>query len=394
MTDNPSWEEFIIGDLGTVVTGKTPPTSNSAFFGGVIPFITPTDMDERRIILTTERYLTEIGVLAVKGSRIPSGAVMVSCIGSQMGKVAIAGKPCVTNQQINSIIISPEYSKLFIYYSLLLQREEIRSLGAGSAVPILNKSDFSKLPIYVPSLPEQCAIASILGALDDKIELNRRMNATLEAMAQAIFLQWFVENEEVERWKEGKFTQIADISRDSINPGHFPVEEFNYYSIPIFDEKHYPQKEFGSEIKSNKYIVPPHCILISKLNPEIQRIWLPYQIVGRSICSTEFIVNIPKDYFTVEYLYGLFHSQSFQDKFSGMVTGTSGSHQRVKPEYLLEFDIEIPTRDLVCRYTEVVKPLLQKIQQNIWESRTLASLRDILLPKLMRGEVSVKQGEI
>ena len=181
--DISSWQEITINDLGKVVTGKTPSTSNLAYFGGDIPFVTPTDMNDRRFISKTERYLTKQGADVVKGSQISAGTVMASCIGSQMGKVAIAGKQCVTNQQINSIIVSPEYSELFVYYSLSLREDEIRTIGSGSAVPILNKTDFSNLTIVIPPLPEQRAIAAILGALDDKIEINRCMNGTLESMA-------------------------------------------------------------------------------------------------------------------------------------------------------------------------------------------------------------------
>jgi type I restriction enzyme S subunit len=262
--------------------------------------------------------------------------------------------------------------------------------ATGSTFPNVSREQLANLDCEIPPLPEQRVIAGILGALDDKIELNRRMNATLESMARAVFRQWFVENEEVGNWKVGKFNDISEISRDSVNPGQFPDEVFNHYSIPAFDEKRYPKKELGSEIKSNKFAVLYQCVMISKLNPEIQRIWLPFQIEGRSICSTEFLVNIPKGYFSLEFLYGLFYSQPFQDRFTAMITGTSGSHQRVKAEYLLDMDFQIPPKNLVLEYTETVQPLLQKVQQKILESRTLASLRDSLLPKLMRGEVRVK----
>jgi len=157
------WQELTLADLGRVVTGKTPLTANSENFGGKIPFVTPTDMDNRRVISTTERYLTQQGAVSVKNSCIPAGAVIVSCIGSQMGKAAIAGKDCVTNQQINSVVVDSKYSAQFIYYNLSSRMDEIRSLASGSAVPILSKAGFEKLPILLPPLAEQRAIARILG---------------------------------------------------------------------------------------------------------------------------------------------------------------------------------------------------------------------------------------
>ena len=119
---------------------------------------------------------------------------MVSCIGSDMGKVTIAAKDCVSNQQINSIVVSENFSADFIYYNLSTRKAELQGMAcSGSAQPILNKGNFSELPIVVPPLSEQRAIAAVLGALDDKIELNRRMNETLEALAQSLFKSWFVD---------------------------------------------------------------------------------------------------------------------------------------------------------------------------------------------------------
>lgn len=134
------WKETLIGHIGKVVTGKTPSTAVKEHFGGTVPFITPSDMDDRRFISHTARYLTERGQSSVAGARIPSGAVMVSCIGSDMGKAAIAGCDAITNQQINSIVVSEGISNLYVYYNLSTRQAEIRNLGSGgSAVPILNK---------------------------------------------------------------------------------------------------------------------------------------------------------------------------------------------------------------------------------------------------------------
>ncbi|MBV5338218.1 MAG: restriction endonuclease subunit S [Deltaproteobacteria bacterium] len=187
------WRTITLDKLGRIVTGKTPPTSVSQYYCGEIPFVTPSDMDGRRIISTTGRYLTDSGVSAVANARIPADSIMVSCIGSDMGKASVAGSSCVTNQQINSIIVSDEHCALFVYYNLSSRKEEIRASASGSAQPILNKTSFGRLTIDIPPLVEQRAIASVLGAIDDQIELNWRINETLETMARAIFKDWFVD---------------------------------------------------------------------------------------------------------------------------------------------------------------------------------------------------------
>ncbi len=167
--------EAPISALGKVVTGKTPKTSVEGNFGGDIPFVTPSDMDGRRIIDETARYLSEDGAATVKNCILPAGAILVSCIGSDMGKTHITANKSVTNQQINAVIVDDEqHSPLFVYYNLYGRRTELREMAGGAAQPILNKTDFSKLTIALPTLPEQREIAAILGALDDKIELNWR----------------------------------------------------------------------------------------------------------------------------------------------------------------------------------------------------------------------------
>ena len=138
-----------------------------------------------------------------------------------MGKATLVDRPAVTNQQINTII--PDESlvdEVFLYYSLLAKRQEIFALGAGgSRTPILNKSGFEDVRLLLPPLPEQLAIAQILGALDEKIELNRRMNETLEAMARAIFKSWFVDLDPVRAKCEGRDPglpkHLADLFPDS-----------------------------------------------------------------------------------------------------------------------------------------------------------------------------------
>ncbi|MEK9512032.1 restriction endonuclease subunit S [Limnospira fusiformis PMC 851.14] len=147
------WEILTLGDLGKIVTGKTPSTKIPEYFGGDVPFITPTDMDGRKGIAETARYLTKQGVQAVRSIVVPGGSIAVSCIGSNMGKVIYILKDSVTNQQINSIIVNDKFSKEYLYYNLSDRRIELQNMaGGGSAVPILNKSHFSAIEILIPNL--------------------------------------------------------------------------------------------------------------------------------------------------------------------------------------------------------------------------------------------------
>jgi type I restriction enzyme S subunit len=278
----------------------------------------------------------------------------------------------------------------FLMYAL--SAADISGYLTGSTMPKLTQGNMNRIPLLAPPLPEQRAIAHILGTLDDKIELNRQMNETLESIAQTIFKSWFVDGDA--NGESGKVGDIVMLSRETINPREFPQETFDHYSIPAFDEEHLPKAETGEQIQSNKFIVPMGSVLLSKLNPRIPRVWLPnVSQTRRSFCSTEFLVAIPKPGISREYVYGLFKPPSFLDLFATLITGTSGSHQRVKPEYLLAMDVDVPAKERIARYTGLVKPLHDRVALNLEESRTFAALRDALLPKLISGELRVKNPE-
>lgn len=205
----------MLEEIGQIVTGKTP-SSNviGAFSSSGIPFVTPKDMDGRRWIETTERYLSEAGRQSLKNYLIPKDSVAVSCIGSDMGKAILLKKDSVTNQQINTIIVdASKHNPKYIYYVLSLKQEELKSIAGGSATPILNKGHFSKVVIELPDKVDQDNIVQVLDSLDCKIELNNQINQTLESIAQAIFKSWFIDFEPVRAKiaakQEGKDPELA-----------------------------------------------------------------------------------------------------------------------------------------------------------------------------------------
>jgi type I restriction enzyme S subunit len=309
------------------------------------------------------------------------------------------------NQRLGRVFIKPNapIAKGYLYYVLRTKayRDEVLASATGTTVKHTSPNRILSFRCLLPPLAEQRAIADVLGALDDKIELNRRINETLETTAQAIFKSWFVDfdprssghTSQPRSWRKGTFADIASVGRDSIKPGEFPHELFDHYSIPAFDERHLPVSEAGEAIKSNKFIVPHDAVLLSKLNPRIPRIWMPDVVSGRrSICSTEFLV-LQHTQVSREYLFGLCTSDAFLQEFTTMVTGTSGSHQRVKPEFLEAIEVSIPDAATMERFTELVAPIHGRVALNLRENQTLSALCDTLLPKLLSGEVRVKQAE-
>ena len=274
---------------------------------------------------------------------------------------------------------------------------------------------------------EQRAIAHVLGTLDDKIELNRKQNETLEAMARALFKAWFVDFEPVRaklegRWQRGQslpglpahlyglfpdplveselgeipegwrffaFNDLTQQGKGSVNPGHTPEDIFTHYSLPAFDAARAPVIELGRAIKSNKTPVPDASVLVSKLNPHIPRTWHVGKAGENAVCSTEFIVWTPKASANSAFLFCLATSQEFNSAMRQLVTGTSNSHQRVKPEQIGGIEVFASSEKAIETASEIVREPMEQVLQNRMQSQTLAQLRDTLLPKLISGELRV-----
>lgn len=292
-------------------------------------------------------------------------------------------------------------------------------------VPSISRpaTNLRNIEIELPPLPEQRAIAATLGTLDDKVELNRKMNAKLEAMARALFRDWFVDfgptrakmagrapylspdlwplfpdrldaEGKPDGWEVFSLGHIADHHTRTLSPSESPDALFEHFSLPAFDRDQNPALDHGATIKSNKTLVPPGAILLSKLNPEIPRVWLPEMPNGRQqIASTEFLAYTGKEGALRGLLFCLFSDDDFRKMLQAMVTGTSKSHQRISPPDLLRREVISGTAELFRRFDDSVMPLLNRVLANRAESRTLAQTRDLLLPKLMSGEVRVKDAE-
>ena len=229
------------------------------------------------------------------------------------------------------------------------------------------------------------------------------VNHHLEQMAQAIFKSWFVD---FEPFADGEFIgselgeiptgwlvlplgEVVEMSTKVLNPQSCPDTVLEHYSIPAFDETRLPVFEVASEIKSNKYVVDKNCFLISKLNPTTKRIWRPYCISKKAVCSTEFIVYRAKKSGHRDFFYSVVDSLGFTDFLLSHVTGSTGSRQRAIPSKTLSFLMAVPPNDIIENFCDKVAPIYAHFEQNHLENRRLRQTRDTLLPRLMSGKLSV-----
>lgn len=300
----------------------------------------------------------------------------------------------VLNQRVARLkLINEQSANIYFLYYYLKWDDFLLDLQskANSGVQVnLTTEIIKQSKVIIPSKSIQDVIASILSSLDDKIDLLHRQNATLEKMAETLFRQWFVK-EAKEDWEIGKVSDFALHFKDSIQPQKKHTTLYSHYSIPSYDNSKTPIKELGSEIQSNKYKVPAYCILFSKLNPhKDKRVWLlQNEVESNGICSTEFQVVLPKKKQHLYFLYGWLSLNDNYNEIASGVGGTSGSHQRIEPKTIYEYQCPLITDDEVERYNIQIEPVFKKQVINQNQIRTLTALRDNLLPKLMSGEVKV-----
>ena len=439
------WRVAAIDDLCEKVTsGGTPLRSNPAFFESGRHNWFKTGELKDSVLFEAEEKITDMALESSSAKLFPKDTVLMAMYGdgNTITSLGLLAKEAATNQACCAMI--PDRAvcdSRFLFYALRFHRGDFIRLASGGAQRNLSGKLIRRFAINAPPLPEQRAIAHILGTLDDKIELNRQMNETLEAMARALFKSWFVDFDPVRAkhalskvegaegrpstssgqafpglpkpladlfpdsfedselgeipkgWRAAPFREAASLQRDTVNPLDTPDAEFFHFSIPAYDEGGTPKRELGASIKSLKFRVPDDGILFSKLNPSIERVWfVDSPIKATAVCSTEFLVFRARPPFTRSFVYSLARSTNFRRAIQSSVTGTSNSHQRTQPDSVLSILSPLPSRHIIDAFEKIVAPLLRDIQIKNRESRTLAALRDTLLPKLISGELRVVNG--
>jgi type I restriction enzyme S subunit len=292
----------------------------------------------------------------------------------------------------------------FVYY--WLQTLGLGRYDVGASNPTLNRNHVHLLPASIPGAKTQRKIGTILSAYDELIENHDRRIKILEEIAQRIYREWFVDfrypgHEDVplvdsdlgpipEGWIVRRLGDLVSQSRATLDPRRFPNELFELYSIPSFDEGRRPLLEAGSAINSSKFLVSAPCILYSKLNPRIPRVWpVTRRSDYRALSSTELLVLSAQRDWNLAIIYSLLLSEAFVDRIAGMASGTSNSHQRVRPNELLAVQVADPGADLCHLFERMVGGVLTLAEQLRSIESLLRVSRDVLLPRLISGEIDV-----
>ncbi len=395
------WKEYKLGEIGTVVGGATPSTKDPMNYDGDISWITPKDLSgyESMYIDRGERMITQQGYNSCSCKMLPKGSVLFSSR-APIGYVAIAANDLCTNQGFKSVIPNNKIvNNIFLYYLLAYNKNFIEGLGSGTTFKEVSGQTMKNIVVKIPSLSTQHQISSILKSLDDKIEVNRKINENLEQQAQALFKSWFVD---FEPFKNGEFveSEIGMIPKgwrvgsiydyiDVVYGAPYKSSLFNDKKeglplIRIRDLKTNAPQFYTPEILPNTEFVKAGDIVAGMDAEFIPYVWLGEKgVLNQRCCKFRGKNEAISNY------YILFLIKPELEYVQSYKTGTTVSH--LGKSDIDRFRFVTPPLDVVKSFSDLVDGMLKELVNRANESRRLAELRDTLLPKLMSGELKVNE---
>ena len=412
-----NWKSRTLDDCATFGSGGTPSKSRADFWTGTIPWVSAKDLKVFRLH-DAEDHVTPEAVDA--GSRLArAGSIFLLVRGMTLHNdvpICVAMRDMAFNQDIKALIPKAGVDGGFLTYWLLSQKPALLSSvdSAGHGTGRLNTDTLKAMAVSLPSLAEQKAIAAVLGALDDKIELNRRMNATLEAMARALFQSWFVDFDPVRAkldgrppalfpehfthgehdmlpvgWRLATIEEISAINAWTLGKND-DLETLEYVEISevsrgnIADIASYPR---GGEPSRARRRLRHGDTVLSTVRPDRGSYFLALKPPENRVASTGFAVLTPTKV-PWSFLHAALTQPEVSDHLGQMADG--GAYPAVRPEIIGAIQVALPNEPKILEaFHRTCAPLFEQAEANRTQSRTLATLRDTLLPKLLSGELSV-----
>lgn len=397
------WGTLRLGDVCQKIgSGATPRGGNGVYLAQGISLIRSQNVYNNRFEHDGLAFIGDDHAEQLKNVVVEQDDVLLNITGDSVARACQVPQgvlPARVNQHVAIIrprkdMLDPQYLKYYLV-SPEMQSYMLGLSAVGATRNALTKGMIESFEIPAPSIDEQRNIARILGALDAKIDLNRRMNETLEHIARAIFKRWFIDFEFPghekarfvdglpEGWRSGTLGEIADNPRRGIDPERIVM------STPYIGLEHMPRRcislsDWGcaDDLESNKFTFKRGEILFGKLRPYFHKVGIA-PIDG--VCSTDILVVVPK----APEWFGLVFSQVISDDFINYATATSTGTKMPRTNWqdMARYEIALPPKVVAVDFTAEIQSLIDKITTNIHESRVLSNIRDTLLPKLMSGEI-------
>ena len=405
-------ERDTLGTLADIVMGQSPPGDMVSTKPTGLPLLNgPTEFG---LFNPTPVQFTQIYKKVAQ-----KGDILFCVRGSTTGRMNIADQDYAIGRGLAAIRHQSDLRLQPLLRAVLeAYLPELLARATGSTFPNVSASQLAKVPFPRLDKAEQLEISAILGALDDKIELNRQMNRTLEAVAQTLFKSWFVDFDPVWAKKEGRQPFGMDADTAALFPDEFEESELGLIpagwnvgcigdivasirnstdpsildsGVPYIGLEHMPQQSIALDrwskaatVKSLKLQFNRNDILFGKLRPYFHKVGIA-PIDG--VCSSDILVLRPKQPSYLGFALGFLSSTELIDYAAAISTGTR--MPRVSWQDISAYPIVIAPLSTIQRFMLIAAPMLERLSHNIMESRILTEIRDTLLPKLLSGELRV-----
>ena len=392
------WENFKLSELGEVIGGSTPSTKREEYYGGNIAWITPKDLSgyQYRFISKGSRNITEEGLYSCSLKMLPKNSILFTSR-APIGYVAIAENDLCTNQGFKSIIPNENVDYMFMYYLMKYNKEIIEAMGSGTTFKEVSGTVMKNVYVKIPiDKKEQQKISKILSSLDEKIEINRKINENLEEQAKKIFKRWFVDyefpNEEGQPYKSNGGEMIE--SELGLIPKGWEVKKLE--SIINISNGRRPKNKI--KLKNRQYCIPiigsscitgytdeflydEHVLVIGRVGTHgiVQRF-------KEKIWVSDNAMVIKSNYY--EYTNQILNNICYENLNVG------STQPLITQSDIKKHLIKVPINRLINSFEKIVSSLYEKYYFNECEIQKLYSLRDTLLPKLMTGEIDVSKIDI
>ncbi len=375
-----------------LIGGGTPKTSVAEYWNGSIPWLSVKDFNnDNRYVYTTEKHISEQGLLNSSTKLLQKDDIIISARGT-VGELAMIPFPMAFNQSCYGVRAKDGLNKSFLYYLLKNKIKELKKITHGSVFDTITRETFSNIVVDIPDYQTQCAIASILGGLDDKIELNNKINDNLEHQAQVMFAHIRQKFEDApERCELVSLSDLMDYAGGSQPPASEFVSEKREGYVRFVQIRDY---------ESNAHIT---YIPISKKNKLCQEDDIMIARYGASLGRICFGLNgaynvalakfFPRKSYYREFLRCYLSSKEFFEGINNK--GGRSAQAGFNQSDIKSFELLFPKDDhYIADFENCASPLFNMRLYNLKENKKLQELRDTLLPKLMSGEIDVEDVKI
>ena len=386
-----------LSDIIELIGGGTPKTSKPEFWNGDIPWLSVVDFGgDGRWVDKSEKTITNLGLENSSTKLLESGDIIISARGT-VGELSQLKRPMAFNQSCYGIRARTGVDQDFLYYLLKKSVNDLRRQSHGGVFNTITRSTFDVVSVGIPNLETQKKTADILGSLDEKIELNRRMNETLEQLGQALFRHYFVSNPEVKNWSIVKVGDVLSELQSGSRPrggavksGVPSVGAENIVGLGKYDysKEKYISEEFFNRL--GRGVVNSGDVLLYKDGAYVGKKSLFMNGFPHKKCAINehvFILRTNSRLKSQFFLYFWLDQPSITKKIIN--AGVKAAQPGINQSNVNSLPILLPPEESVKKFDNEISPIMRMIFSNAIESNQLAALRDLLLQKLISGEIEV-----